>query len=247
MIGYGWQAAGYTFSPDYPREISLWIVTDEAPPNPDNKIHKMIQDEMGVTLMMELTPPEYQQMRIGTMLVGGEYPDIIAQTDSQSDMVRYGSMIRLDDLLDSGNYPLLQEHVSPYMGELSWSGGDIPDGLYILPSKNRYYNMNYVNANSIVSQQGMGVSVECDDPAMVLAFLEIMMAEYWQKALFWGIEGEDYLIDNDGLFYRTAEMQTQQQAPSWQASNQARAFRDLLPKHQGYWLDGNPDSPFAQY
>jgi putative aldouronate transport system substrate-binding protein len=88
-------------------------------------------------------------------------------------------------------------------------------------------------------QQGMGISVDCAEPEMVLAFLEIMMDEYWQKLLFWGVEGEDYLVDENGLFYRTDEMRTQQEQIDWRANNRLMAFRDQLPKHQGSWLDGN--------
>ncbi|MDR0220360.1 MAG: hypothetical protein LBI54_03020, partial [Lachnospiraceae bacterium] len=68
----GWTAAGYTFGPDTPREISMWIVTRAAEPNPDNKIHQKIKDELGVTLKMELTTTDDQLMRIGTMLAGGD-------------------------------------------------------------------------------------------------------------------------------------------------------------------------------
>jgi putative aldouronate transport system substrate-binding protein len=89
-------------------------------------------------------------------------------------------------------------------------------------------------------QQGMGISVDCAEPEMVLAFLEIMMDEYWQKLLFWGVEGEDYIIDPDtGLFARTDEMRTQQEQIDWRANNRLMAFRDQLPKHQGSYLDGN--------
>jgi hypothetical protein len=244
IIYGGWYAAGYDFSPAYPREISIWIVTDEDYPNPDNKISRLLFDELGVTLIYELTPLDQQEQRVYSMLVGGDYPDIIAQTDPRSDMIRGGSLICLDYYLDTGNYPLLQEHVRPNRDELTWYGGDVPDGLYILPGSNRYYG---IETNSIVPQQGMGISVDSRDPGEILAFLEIMMTEYWQKALFWGIEGEDYLVDGEGIFYRTAEMQAQQNDRNWQASNRLMAFRDLLPKHEGYWPDGNPFSPFAPY
>jgi putative aldouronate transport system substrate-binding protein len=412
--------AGYTFSPDNPRTISMWIVTSAAAPNPDNKILKKMQDELGVTINAELTPSGDMETRIGTMLAGGDYPDIIAQTKQEGEMIKGGSMIRLDDLIFNGNYPLLAEHVRPFLSKMTWRGGDVPDGLYIISNYNRYYGGNseldtsnanafyiqkavleyfdypdlsnmtldkyfgmirdykaafpdidgvptvgflldtanwwatanmpgvlqgspnngdvvidvnnnhephffiddqyayqtwkYLNAmfneglidpesfsltqdqfdakvasgavlgtflqtwmhggakNALRSegrddrlwvatmptfdgitpyyawfptlnvQQGMGVSVDADDPAEILAFLEVMMTEKWQKILFWGIEGEDYLVDADGFFYRTQEMRDNQADIIWQASNQARAFRDQLPKHQGFWPDGNADS-----
>jgi putative aldouronate transport system substrate-binding protein len=394
-------------------------------PNDGNKITKLLQDELGVTLNYELTTSDMQETRIGTMLAGGDYPDIIAQAEQRGDMISQGSMIRLDDYLASGKFPRLQAHVAPFINKLSWSGGGVPNGLYIFPNYNRFYNqytettpwgapgfwlqkdvlefkgypdtvnltpetyfqwieeyvaanptidgvptigflipmytgqdwaffnqvamvqgspnnggvivmdkfdgsvpnariyvnddyayrylklLNEVNTKGLIDresftmtqddffakvasgavvgfshqrwafgngqdplvaagryertyvpttptydgidpwyfnvpvmniQQGMGISVDAEDPEMILAFLEIMMDEYWQKVLFWGIEGEDYLVNSEGLFYRTEEMRSAQEQIDWQADNRLMAFRDQLPKHEGTWADGNPDS-----
>jgi putative aldouronate transport system substrate-binding protein len=100
-----------------------------------------------------------------------------------------------------------------------------------------YFNVPVMNI-----QQGMGISVNAADPEMLLAFLEVMMTEKWQKILFWGIEGEDYLVNADGLFYRTEQMRNDQDQIDWQADNRMMAFRDQLPKREGTWGDGNPDS-----
>ena len=413
-----WVVGDYTFHGSIPRQISMWIVTRSAEANPDNKILQKIKDELGVTLVTELTGPDDQEIRIGTMLAGGQYPDIIAQGKQEAEMIRGASMVRLDDIIYNGNYPLLADHVAPYP-KLVWTGGDVDDGLYVLPNYNRFYVKNpeqkpsnanafflqkavleyfdypdlsnmtldkyfgylreYTAANPDIdgvttvpfllhtnpnwwattnmpavlqgspnnggvvidanhnprlyitdeyayrtwkylndmfneglidpesfsltgdqydakmasgavlgtfhqtwaignaenalnsenrpertwivttptfdnithyyawnptmnTQQGWGISVDADDPAEILAFMEILMSEYWQKILFWGIEGEDYLVDSDGLFYRTEEMREEQRDLVWQASNQARAFRDMMPKHQGFWPDGNADS-----
>jgi putative aldouronate transport system substrate-binding protein len=97
----------------------------------------------------------------------------------------------------------------------------------------------YKDVDVMNIQQGMGISVSAADPEMLLAFLEVMMTEKWQKILFWGIEGEDYLVNEDGLFYRTPEMRSQQEQADWKADNRLMVFRDQLPKKQGSWPDGN--------
>lgn len=408
---------GVVFSPDNPRTITAWIVTNETMPAEDNKITQLLKDKLGVTIEYELTITDNQDMRIGTMLAGGEYPDLIGSTDQRAGMVTGGALLKLDDYLASGDYPLLAEHVDPYMGYLSYKGGEVDDGLYIFPNYNRWYGEitggehwgpgfwiqkavledagypdldnitieryfelieNYaakypeingvptvgfaigcatgrewaltnppallagspnnggviVDDNDVANiyansdyayrwfkclneadkkglvdresftttndqyyakiasgavlgmhdqrwafgqgqdalvaakmyertyvavmptfdgatpwyadrpvmnvQQGFGVSSTCKEPEVALAFLEIMMSEEWQKILFWGIEGEDYLVGDDGLFYRTDEMRREQEDLIWRASNTLRAFRDQLPKRQGTYPDGNP-------
>jgi putative aldouronate transport system substrate-binding protein len=422
----GWTVNGYTFGPDNPRTISMYIISDAAAANPDNKIIKKIQDELGVTLdIMQYSSGD--QITQNQLLVASEdYPDIIAQSDSvNAEVIKGGALIDLQPLLNSGNYPLLAEHVRTNLAKLLWTGADAPAGLYVLPNYNRFYGrnpetkpsningffiqkavleylgypdlsnmtlekyfgmireykeafpeidgaptigftldggrswaipnmpaclegspnnggvvadtsvsphtvrayavddyayrtwkfLNEMYAEGLVDpesfgsttdqyneklasgrtlgtfhqgwalgtpegvlngegksnrtwvattptfdgikpyyawnptmniQQGFGISVDAADPAEILAFIEIMMTEYWQKIMFWGIEGEDYLVGSDGLFYRTEEMREQQLDVIWQASNQARVFRDQLPKHQGFWPDGNADSPGNQ-
>lgn len=93
------------------------------------------------------------------------------------------------------------------------------------------------------TQQGYGVSVSCKQVDAVLAFLETMMTEKWQKILFWGIEGEDYSIGSDGLFVRSGQQRAEQDDPAWRESNRLMAFRHQLPKRQGTWPAGNAFDP----
>ncbi|MCL2051942.1 MAG: ABC transporter substrate-binding protein [Lachnospiraceae bacterium] len=411
----------WDFGPHNPVTITMWIVTNSGEPAADNKIHRRIQEELGVTLDIEFTTTDNQDMRISTMLAGGQYPMIMGTTHNDALMTAGGAYLRLDDYLATGNWPLLREHVEPHIRKLSYRAGEVPDGFYQFPNYNRWYGPqiqfedwsapafwiqkavledagfpnvdgitvdeyfelieNYaakyptidgvptvgftldfsegrqwsVTNNALQLQgganwggafpdlntgvirhyitddyakrwaqklmeinqkglldpeaftattdqfiarlssgavlgfphqrwafglaqdslraeeryertyvplmptfdgiaphystgqimnvhQGMGISVDAENPEMLLDFLEIMMTEYWQKLLFWGIEGEDYLVDADGSYYRTQQMRDEQYDALWQASNQARAFRDQLPKFQGLWPDGNADS-----
>ncbi|MCL2718245.1 MAG: ABC transporter substrate-binding protein [Lachnospiraceae bacterium] len=414
----------WNFSPDNPVTISIWTVTNSGAPSADNIIHQLLLDELGVTLDMEMTTTDNQDMRISTMLAGGVYPDLIGSTHNDALMTAGGAYLRLDDYLASGNWPLLREHVEPHLRRLSYRAGEVEDGFYQFPNYNRWYGPeikmedwsapafwiqmavledagypsldgisldeyfelieNYaakyptidgvptigftldfsegrqwsVTNNALQLQgganwggafpdlhtgevrhyitddyarrwahklmeinqkglldpecftatadqfqsrlasgavlgfphqrwafsqaqdslraedrrertyvpvmptfdnipphystgqlmnihQGYGISVDAAAAGrteMLLDFLELMMTEKWQKILFWGIEGQDYLVGDDGLYYRTQDMRDEQHDPIWQQANQARAFRDNLPKRQGLWPDGNADS-----
>jgi putative aldouronate transport system substrate-binding protein len=375
-----------------------------------------MKDELGVTLEMEITIPDNVDMRVGTLLAAGEYPDLIGTGDNQLRLLEGGALLRLNDILDSGKYPLLKTHVDPYIKQLSYTGGEVADGFYIFPNYNRYYGeipggthwgtgfwlqkavladagypnldnmtiekyfqliedyktkfpeingmptigfeilssaglewgmtnpplflagqpnnggvtvdenqnaqiyadkqiaydwfkyLNEMNAKGLVDQesftqtydqylaklaggnvlgmhdqrwnfgqafdalvergeiertwvslmpvyegetpyyadrdvmnvqQGMGVSVSCQQVDTVMLFLETMMSERWQVLLSWGVEGEEYLVGDDGMYYRTQEMRDNDNDLTWRASNRLMAFRDQLPKHQGTLDNGN--------
>ena len=413
--------AGYTpwdFGPHNPVTITMWTVTDMEEPAPDNKIVALLRDRLGVTIDMEVTTGDNHETRIGTMLAGGQFPDIIGSPHNDALMTAGGALLRLDDYLATGNWPLLREHVEPYLRKLSYRGGEVPDGFYIFPNYNRWYGpqiqfinwgapgfwiqkavledagfpnidnislddyfalienyaakyptidgvptvpftfnwcqgrewsvtnnalqlqgganwggafpdlqtniariyitddysyrwakaLNELNAKGLLDpeaftmtndqfqaklatgavlgfpaqrwmfgtgqdalqaeerwertyvplmptfdgipphyatgevmniHQGYGISIDADNPEMILDFFEIMMSEEWQKILFWGIENEDYLVNEDGLFYRTEEMRIEQDDVIWRASNRFRAFTDQLFKREGLWPDGN--------
>ena len=87
--------------------------------------------------------------------------------------------------------------------------------------------------------QGYGVSVNCEDPKAAVKMLDTFLSEEWQKIFQWGIEGEDYLVNDEGRIYRTDEMREQQADPIWKTKNKLEAFFDDLPKIQGTFSDGN--------
>ena len=75
--------------------------------------------------------------------------------------------------------------------------------------------------------QGYGISVSCKNPDVVVSFLNTMMSEEWQKIFNWGIEGEDYLVDENGRYYRTPEMREQQKDLVWRSKNRLEALYDI--------------------
>lgn len=415
--------ASGTLTPGDPTTLSVWITTANQAPSADNKITSLLEEQLGVTLNYEIVTPDNVDQKIGVMLAGGQFPDLVGTTDLQMRLLEGGALLRLDDMLATGDYPNLATHVEDDIKKMSYTGGEVEDGLYIFPNYNRFYgeptggtyfgpafwiqkrvledagwpdienmtleryfeliedfvaenpetdglptvgfevlastgrewgmtnppallagspnnggvivdedgnaeiyadkdiardfyevlNENYAKglvdpesftltydqyvaklANGNVvgmhdqgwnfqtatqslqsagkdeytyvplmpvydgvepwyadrpvmnTNQGFGVSVSSDQPEKALKFLDLMLSEPWQKVLSWGIEGEDYLVDDDGMFYRTEEQRANSRDLTWRASNRLEALLDVLPKHNGQFSDGNAYSPDDQ-
>jgi putative aldouronate transport system substrate-binding protein len=93
---------------------------------------------------------------------------------------------------------------------------------------------------------GFGITVDAKDPARIIQFLDALLDENWQKLLQWGVEGEDYLVDDSGMFYRTQEMRDQQSDPAWKLANKAEVLLGAIPKLQGTLSDGNATDAGSQ-
>lgn len=412
-----------TLTPEDPTELSVWITSANQAPADDNKITKLLKEELGVTLKYEIVAPDNVDQKIGVMLAGGDFPDLVGTTDLQLRLLEGGALRRLDDMLATGDYPNISEHVEPYIKKMSYTGGEVEDGLYIIPNYNRFYgditggtyygpafwiqkrvledagyppleNMTlekyfkliedfkaknpetngiptvgfevlasvgrewgmtnppallagspnnggvivddnnvaqiyadkdvakrwfkflneqynkglvdpesftltydqyiaklstgavlgmhdqgwnfqlatdslrsegkdeytyvplmpvyegvtpwYADRDVMNTNQGFGVSVTSKHPEKALKFIDVMLSEPWQKVLSWGIEGEDYHVDDNGRFYRTEEQRANARDLTWRASNRLEALLDVLPKHQGQFSDGNAYSPDDQ-
>ncbi len=125
-------------SPDKPVELSIWITTSQQAPSADNKLTKMLKDKLGVTLNYEIITPDNQDQKIGVMLAGGEYPDIIGSTDQNARLVTGGAYIPLDDYLKPEAADALYEHVKPYWNKMAYDGGQ-GKHIYQIPNYNRFY------------------------------------------------------------------------------------------------------------
>jgi len=411
-------------SPDNPVTISVWTMTNSSAPASDNKLTKLLKERLGVTINYEIIPPENADQKIGVLLAGGEFADLMGTTDLNIRLIRGGALIPLDDYLTEDKANLLYEHVRPYWNRLATDAGDGEKHIYVLPNYNRYYGeivggthygasgfwiqkhvleelgypslenmtleryfqmieeyikkyptidgmptigfellcapgrewvltnppqyiaghpnnggvivdennvatifadkeiaknyykfLNLMNAKGLIDResftqtndqylaklatgrvlgmydqrwafgqahdslvaegkyertwvstmpvyegctpyyadrevmninQGYGISVSCKNPDVVVSFLNTMMSEEWQKIFTWGIEGEDYFVDENGRFYRTPEQREQQNDLVWRSKNRLEALYDNMPKRQGTYSDGNADSPGNQ-
>ena len=96
---------------------------------------------------------------------------------------------------------------------------------------------HYVNGSLPNVRRGFGISVNCECPERIVAMWEEMLSEEWQLLLNWGIEGEDYYVE-DGRLLMTEEQFANTQDNTWQLHNKARAFFESSPKRQGWILEG---------
>ena len=97
---------------------------------------------------------------------------------------------------------------------------------------------HYVNGSLPNIRRGFGISVNCECPERIVNMWEEMMSDEWQMLFNWGVEGEDYYIE-DGRLLMTQEQYQNSLDNTWKLSNKAEAFTQSSPKKQGYILDGD--------
>ena len=63
---------------------------------------------------------------------------------------------------------------------------------------------------------GIGITKSCEDPVRAIKFLDYLCSDEGQILYHWGIEGENYFLDDDGQPYRTdEEVATAQSDPDY--------------------------------
>ena len=97
---------------------------------------------------------------------------------------------------------------------------------------------HYVNGSLPNIRRGFGISVNCECPERIINMWEEMLSDRWQMIFNWGIEGEDYYIE-DGRLKMTKEQYDNTNNNNWKLHNKADAFFESSPKKQGWILDGD--------
>ena len=77
----------------------------------------------------------------------------------------------------------------------------VPLGLVMDPSIKERYHSNY----SLDVSNGLSITTSCKDVEGALQMIEDMLSQEMQTLVWWGLEGVDYEVDENGLFYRTEE------------------------------------------
>jgi putative aldouronate transport system substrate-binding protein len=88
--------------------------------------------------------------------------------------------------------------------------------------------------------RGLGISVSAQDPVRIIRFLNDYLAEDVQRTMLWGIQGEDWQYNAQGVPYRTQQQRTNWDSQSWQDANRATLWSNLAPKMEGSFADGYP-------
>lgn len=100
--------------------------------------------------------------------------------------------------------------------------------------KDYYRDRPALNLNN-----GFGITVNAKNPERIIMALDKLIDEKWQKLFTWGVEGEDYYVNEKGRFMRTPEQRDHATDDTWKLANKADAFYKTAPKMQGYFSDGN--------
>lgn len=109
----------------------------------------------------------------------------------------------------------------------------VPLGLTIESGmKNQWHSFG----DEINQASGIAITTSCPDPNMAFQFLSLVMEQDIHDLRFWGIEGEDYLVDENGLYYRTSEMRQLWKDYSYQASHICKY--GYMPQWLGISRDG---------
>lgn len=104
---------------------------------------------------------------------------------------------------------------------------------------------HYLNGAVINVNRGFGITTNCKDPERMINFFEAMLSDKWQTILTWGIEGEDYYVE-DGRYLRTKEQKENFSNQVWLNANSAKVLWESLPKKQGTMDNGNSWDPALQ-
>lgn len=107
-------------------------------------------------------------------------------------------------------------------------------------------NRWHTYADTLNNSSGIAVTTSCKNPDAAFKFLNDICDQEIHDLRFWGIEGVDYLVDEDGLYYRTPEMRAQCADEAYKASHMC--MYSYMPQWLGTSRDGkNAMQPSEQY
>ena len=92
---------------------------------------------------------------------------------------------------------------------------------------------------------GIGITKSCEDPVRAIKFLDYLCSDEGQILYHWGIEGENYFLDDDGQPYRTDEEVAKAQSDPDYAKNTGIGNYTGFPIYGtgSYSEDGFPYTP----
>jgi putative aldouronate transport system substrate-binding protein len=94
----------------------------------ETTIGKILEEQTGVNWKIEYLVGD-MQTKIGTMIISGDYPDVLVPDDAIEQVVEAGGFIDLTKYIESDEYPNVKKVFEPYKEKMKWADGKI----YILP------------------------------------------------------------------------------------------------------------------
>lgn len=106
----------------------------------------------------------------------------------------------------------------------------------------------YRGYRALVTSNNIGISTKCKDPEGAFKFLDALVSEKVSKLMYWGIEGEDYTLEN-GKLKRTPEQWSKTLSLEYQKKQGINIYyylpgrEDTSDKAYSTFPDGNPVQP----
>ena len=108
--------------------------------------------------------------------------------------------------------------------------------------KNQWHN----SGGALNAGSGLAITTSCKDVEGALQFIDDLLSQDIHNLRFWGEEGVDYEVDDDGLFYRTEEQRMQAADTAYKHHT---LFIFYFPSYKGTsddginanWPDEQPD------
>ncbi len=99
-------------------------------------------------------------------------------------------------------------------------------------TENRYHTYEDTLNNS----SGCAVTKSCKNPDKAFEFMNNLLSQEIHDLRFWGVEGVDYLVDENGLYYKTPQMRKNFSEASYNASH--LCAYSFMPQWLGTSRDG---------
>lgn len=106
-------------------------------------------------------------------------------------------------------------------------------------------NRWHTYGDTLNNSSGVGITTNVEDVDRAFQFLNDLLDQEIHDLRFWGVEGVDYEVDENGLYYRTEEMRTKAADTEYQASH--LCAYSYMPQWGGTSRDGiNAMTPAEQ-
>lgn len=103
----------------------------------------------------------------------------------------------------------------------------------------------YHSAPALDASNGLSITTSCEDIEGAMKMIDDMLSQEIQTLRWWGMEGIDYEVGEDGVFYRTDEQRQKALDKEYQINE--LCMYTYFPYHSGMSLDGiNAASPAQQ-
>jgi putative aldouronate transport system substrate-binding protein len=98
------------------------------------------------------------------------------------------------------------------------------------------HNQWHSSGDQLNVSGGIAVTVDCSDVDAALGFINDLLSEDIHNLRFWGQEGVDYQVDDNGVFYRTPEQREKLLNTNYKMSHMC--YYPYFPRYRGTSDDG---------